>query len=192
MYEVGDKRAQLVIASCTMAALEVLASLTTDVLASRLHILLLPDTEPSAETWKALADRTQQVALHLQLRATEADQLPTVTAQTNQQAALPTAPEAIQAKSHQAAAITAQQTSGLQTSGRKKRRQLGEIRSTVMDVNTYTMKLNTALTAAKPFLIEAYQQRFVALEIFYLGWRYHGFASQCKTEGTVEVWCQPA
>ena len=46
--------------------------------------------------------------------------------------------------------------------------------------------------AAKPFLIEAYQQRFVALEVFYLGWRYHGFASQCETEGTVEVKCQPA
>lgn len=46
--------------------------------------------------------------------------------------------------------------------------------------------------AAKPFLIEAYQQRFVALEVFYLGWRYHGFASQCETEGTVEVRSQPA
>ena len=38
-------------------------------------------------------------------------------------------------------------------------------------------------------MIEAYQQRFVALEVFYLGWRYHGFASQCETEGTVEVCC---
>lgn len=36
-------------------------------------------------------------------------------------------------------------------------------------------------------MIEAYQQRFVALEVFYLGWRYHGFASQCETDGTVEV-----
>ena len=48
------------------------------------------------------------------------------------------------------------------------------------------------LAAAKPFLIEAYQQRFVALEVFYLGWRYHGFASQCQTEGTVEVCHTPS
>lgn len=119
-----------------MAALEVLASLSIDVLASRLHTLLLPDTEPSAETWKALAERTQQVALHLHIRATEAVQLPTVTAQTNQQAVLPTAAEAIQATSHQAAAISAQHTSGLQLSGRKKRRQLGEVRRIVVDVST--------------------------------------------------------
>lgn len=114
-----------------MAALEVLASLTTDDLASRLHTLLLPNTEPSAETWKILADRTQQVVVHLQLKATEAIQLPTATAQTNQQAALPTAAEAT---SRQAAAITAQQTNDLQTSGRKKRRQLGELRRVVVDV----------------------------------------------------------
>ena len=137
VYEAGgEKRAQLVIASCPMAALEVLASLATDVLASRLHTLLLPDTEPSAETWKALADRTQQVASYLQVRASEAVQLPTVTAQTDQQAALPTAAEAIQAKSHQAAAITAQQTSGLQNSGRKKRRQLGEVARIIVDFIT--------------------------------------------------------
>lgn len=110
-----------------MAALEVLSSLTTDDLASRLHTLLLPDTEPSADSWKILAERTQQVVAHLQLKAIEAVQLPTATAQTNKQAALPTAAEATQAAIRQAAAITAQQANDLQTSRRKKRRQLGDL-----------------------------------------------------------------
>lgn len=135
-----------------MAALEVLASMTTDVLASRLHTLLLPETEPSAETWTALAVRIEQVALQLQLRATEAVQPPTATAQTNQQAALPAAAEAIQATSHQAAANTAQQTSGLQTPGRKKRRQLGEVRSIIVDVPTRYINLNMGCNCSQAVL----------------------------------------
>jgi hypothetical protein len=39
----------------------------------------------------------------------------------------------------------------------------------------------------KEFDMSAYQQRYVALEIFYLGWNYHGFASQADTEETIEV-----
>lgn len=35
--------------------------------------------------------------------------------------------------------------------------------------------------------MSAYQTRFVALEIFYLGASYHGFASQGDTGPTVEV-----
>ena len=35
----------------------------------------------------------------------------------------------------------------------------------------------------------AYRQRYIALEIVYLGWRYHGFASQTDTDQTVEVSC---
>ena len=35
--------------------------------------------------------------------------------------------------------------------------------------------------------MNAYQKRYVALEIFYLGAAYHGFASQGDTELTVEV-----
>ena len=111
-----------------MAALEILASLTTDALASRLHTLLLPDIVPSAESWKILADRTQQVGTHLQLKATEAVQTLRAPAQTDQLAALPNAPDAIQAQSHQIVATTAQQATGLQITGRKKKRQLGEVR----------------------------------------------------------------
>ncbi len=35
--------------------------------------------------------------------------------------------------------------------------------------------------------MNTYQKRYVALEIFYLGAAYHGFASQADTELTVEV-----
>ena len=35
--------------------------------------------------------------------------------------------------------------------------------------------------------MSAYQKRYVALEIFYLGAAYHGFASQADAEVTVEV-----
>ena len=33
----------------------------------------------------------------------------------------------------------------------------------------------------------AYQKRYIALEVFYLGTAYHGFASQADTDRTVEV-----
>ena len=119
-----------------MAALEVLASWTTDDLASRLHTLLLPDIVPSPETWRILADRTRQVASYLQLKTTEAVQISTVSAQTDQQAALPHLAEAIQAQSHQPVITTAQQASGQQTTGRKKKRQLGEVRRLPVDITT--------------------------------------------------------
>ncbi len=35
--------------------------------------------------------------------------------------------------------------------------------------------------------MNAYQKRFVALEVLYLGAAYHGFASQADTDCTVEV-----
>ncbi|KAL3150588.1 hypothetical protein ABBQ32_000396 [Trebouxia sp. C0010 RCD-2024] len=145
----------------TLAALEALDSLTTDALTSRLLACLLPETAPSAEAFSILAHRLHQVALHLQHKATETPQLPPAPTETDQHAALPAA-VAVQEQSQRAAVTTAQHVSNPLNS-RRKRRQL-----------------------AKPFLIEAYQQRFVALEVFYLGWRYHGFASQCETEGTVE------
>ena len=110
-----------------MAALKVFASLTTDALASRLHTLLLPETVPSAETWKVLADRIQQVGSHLQRKATEAVQIPIAPAQTNQQAALPNAPEATQAQNYQTVATIGQQATGLPTTRRKKKSQLGEV-----------------------------------------------------------------
>ena len=42
-------------------------------------------------------------------------------------------------------------------------------------------------TENREFDMDAYQRRYVALEVFYLGWRYHGFASQADSEETVEV-----
>ena len=35
--------------------------------------------------------------------------------------------------------------------------------------------------------MNAYQKQYVALEVFYLGAAYHGFASQADTQLTVEV-----
>lgn len=39
----------------------------------------------------------------------------------------------------------------------------------------------------RAFDMDAYQKRYVALEVFYLGACYHGFASQADTDRTVEV-----
>ena len=39
----------------------------------------------------------------------------------------------------------------------------------------------------RAFAMNAYQKRYVALEVFYLGAAYNGFASQADTELTVEV-----
>ena len=41
--------------------------------------------------------------------------------------------------------------------------------------------------AGRPFDFKAYHTRYVALEIAYLGWDYHGFASQADTDNTIEV-----
>ena len=39
----------------------------------------------------------------------------------------------------------------------------------------------------RAFCMRDYHQRYIALEVFYLGWAYHGFASQTGIEATVEV-----
>ena len=44
-----------------------------------------------------------------------------------------------------------------------------------------------AAAVSRDFDMASYQQRYVALEIFYLGWNYHGFASQADKEDTIEV-----
>jgi tRNA pseudouridine38/39 synthase len=44
-----------------------------------------------------------------------------------------------------------------------------------------------APAAGRPIDFAAYHQRYVALEIAYLGWDHHGFASQADTNNTVEV-----
>ena len=41
--------------------------------------------------------------------------------------------------------------------------------------------------ASRHFRMDAYRQHRVALEVYYLGWAYHGFASQSGLEATVEV-----
>lgn len=42
-------------------------------------------------------------------------------------------------------------------------------------------------TERRDFDMNAYQQRYIALEVFYIGWNYHGFASQADTEQTIEA-----
>ena len=44
-----------------------------------------------------------------------------------------------------------------------------------------------AAAESREFDMASYQQRYVALEVFYLGWDYHGFASQADTQDTIEV-----
>ena len=41
--------------------------------------------------------------------------------------------------------------------------------------------------ASRQFRMDAFRQHRVALEVYYLGWAYHGFASQTGLEATVEV-----
>ena len=48
----------------------------------------------------------------------------------------------------------------------------------------------TLLRSAAPgraFDAAAYHKRYVALELSYLGWTYHGFAAQAETDNTIEV-----
>jgi tRNA pseudouridine38/39 synthase len=39
----------------------------------------------------------------------------------------------------------------------------------------------------RTFQFEKFARRFVALEVMYVGWRFHGFARQDTTEDTIEV-----
>ena len=49
------------------------------------------------------------------------------------------------------------------------------------------LKLLAACAEKRQFNMGAYQKRYIALEVFYLGSAYHGFASQADTDRTVEV-----
>lgn len=49
------------------------------------------------------------------------------------------------------------------------------------------LELLAACAEKRQFNMGAYQKRYVALEVFYLGAAYHGFASQADTDRTVEV-----
>ena len=46
---------------------------------------------------------------------------------------------------------------------------------------------NVYLAAEKVFDINAYHQRYIGLEILYVGWQYMGSTYQPKEENTVEV-----
>ena len=109
----------------TLAALEALASLTTDALTARLLAILLPNTAPSAETFSTLAHRLQQVVVNLQHKATATPQLPTAPApaETDQLAALPVA-LASEEQGH-GAVVTAAQHASNPLNSRRKKRQLG-------------------------------------------------------------------
>ena len=49
------------------------------------------------------------------------------------------------------------------------------------------MTISALLIADRDFDFDAYQTRYVALQFFYMGGNYHGFAAQCGTEVTIEV-----
>lgn len=53
---------------------------------------------------------------------------------------------------------------------------------TPKDSNVETKKQNKQ----RPFDFTRYQKRHIALKMAYLGWNYHGFASQESTENTIE------
>ena len=49
------------------------------------------------------------------------------------------------------------------------------------------MTIIALIVADRDFDFDAYQTRYVALQFFYIGGNYHGFAAQCGTEATIEV-----
>ncbi len=56
-----------------------------------------------------------------------------------------------------------------------------------VQVNKQLLVCLDAVCERKTPFLQAYEQRYVALEVYYLGWQYHGFASQTDTQATVEV-----
>ena len=176
------------------AAADQTGSMTVGELADQLHALLLPGVECSAPSCQRLADKLQQVVVYLQQKC-EGIAIPaalTVAPQKDTDA--PDNVKRLSTNEREVPVIAAVQQAALMPVSRKHRRKLGRtlIASHMLPVcshpHHYQLRhAQVSCTAAKPFLIESYQQRYVALEVFYLGWRYHGFASQCGTEGTVEV-----
>ena len=166
------------------AALADLEALDAAALADRVHALLLPGVPPSADSCRILADKLRQTAIHLQQTANAASQLASAT--LYKPAALQPIADEVPAVQNQTAAFAVPKLTGQPPSGRSKRK-LGALGTIKSHFDQCAGSTNSWRTAAKPFLMEAYQQRFVALEVFYLGWRYHGFASQSETDGTVEV-----
>ena len=166
---------------------------TVGELADQLHALILPGIKCSAPSCQQLADKLQQVVVHLQQKCEGIASPAALTVAAQEDA---NAPDDIQRLStnEPEPSIAAVQQAAVMPVSRKHRRKLGRtlIASQMLPAcsHPYHYQLQHAQTscpAAKPFVIESYQQRYVALEVFYLGWQYHGFASQCGTEGTVEV-----
>ncbi|KAL0034588.1 hypothetical protein WJX79_009374 [Trebouxia sp. C0005] len=132
-------------------------------LADQLHALLLPGVQSSAPSRQRLADKLQQVVVYLQQNCKGIASPAALAVAPQNDADTPDNVKRPSTDEAEVPVVAAVQQAAVMPVSRKHRRKL-----------------------AKPFLIESFQQRYVALEVFYLGWQYHGFASQCGTEGTVE------
>ena len=169
-------------------------SMTVGELADQLHALLLPGIECSAPSCQRLADKLQQVVVHLQQKCEGIASPAALTVAPQIDADPPDNVKRLSTDEPEVPVIAAVQQAAVKPVSRKHRRKLGttHIASRLLPAcshpHHYQLRhAQASCTAAKPFLIDSYQQRYVALEVFYLGWQYHGFASQCGTEGTVEV-----
>lgn len=188
---------QLKVHSIMAASAQQLDLMAIRDVANQLNSLLLPEAAGSAESFQKLADKLKQLATHLKQVAEQptspANALcaPPGTSSTSAAVAQP-----LHVGPQMAHTAPVHKAEGKPTS-RKQKRKLGALMKLPVQccpwkpVATSCQHQHAWLSfaAAKPFLMEAYHQRYVALEVFYLGWQYHGFASQCGTDGTVEVPC---
>ncbi len=177
-----------------IAAADHSRQMTVGELADQLHALLLPGIQRSIPSCQQLADKLQQVVVHLQQRCEGIASPAALTVAAQEDADAPDNIKRLSTNEPEEPSVAAVQQAAVMPVSRKHRRKLGttHIASRLLPACSHPhyyqlQHAQTSCTAAKPFLIESYQQRYVALEVFYLGWQYHGFASQCGTEGTVEV-----
>ena len=177
-----------------IAAAEHSGQMTVGELADQLHALLLPGVKCSAPSCQQLADKLQQVVKYLQQKCEGIASPAALKVAPQEDADAPDNTKRLSTNEPEVPIMAAVQQAAVMPASRKHRRKLGTtlIASQMLPAcshpHHYQLRhAQTSCTAAKPFLIESYQQRYVALEVFYLGWQYHGFASQCGTEGTVEV-----
>lgn len=176
------------------AATDHSGQMTIGEVADQLHALLLPGIKCSAPSCQQLADKLQQVVVHLQQKCEGIASPAALTVAAQEDANAPDNIQRLSTNEPEVPSIAAVQQAAVMLVSRKHRRKLGttHIASRMLPACSHPHHYQlphaqTCCPAAKPFLIESYQQRYVALEVFYLGWQYHGFASQCGTEGTVEV-----
>ena len=177
-----------------IAAADHSRQMTVGELADQLHALLLPGITCSAPSCQQLADKLQQVVVHLQQKCEGIASPAALTVAAQGGADAPHNTNRLSTNEPEVPSIAAVQQAAVMPVSRKHRRKLGRthIASQMLPACSHPhhyqlQHAQTSCPTAKPFLIESYQQRYVALEVFYLGWEYHGFASQCGTEGTVEV-----